>query len=67
MHAESCLENMKGYQGLNWRMMLKCVGSTDCGLGWTGCGEGVKATFNPLVTLAFEFQLLPVWINFKLK
>jgi len=34
-------------------------GGTDFGLGWSGSGEGVMATFNPLVTLGFEFQLLP--------
>jgi hypothetical protein len=43
------------------------VGGADCGLGWSGSGEGVMATFNPLVTVGFEFQLLPGWRNFKLK
>jgi len=36
---------------------------------WVGLalGMGVMATFNPLVALGFEFQLLPGWRNFKLK
>lgn len=57
----------QGIPGMDQRMMVKCVGGTDCGLGWSGFEEGVMATFNPLVTLGFEFQLLPGWRNFKLK
>jgi hypothetical protein len=67
MHAEFCLENIKGYEGMDRRVTVKCVGDTDCGLGWSGSGEGVMATFNLLETLGSEFQLLPGWRNFKLK
>jgi hypothetical protein len=49
MHTEFCLGNTKAYQGRDWRVKVKCVGGTDCGLGWSGSGEGVMATFNLLV------------------
>jgi hypothetical protein len=49
------------------RVTVKYVGGTDCGLGWSCSGEGVMATFNLLVTLELEFQLLPGWRNFKLE
>jgi len=52
---------------MDQRVTVKCVGGADCGLGRSGSGVGVMAIFNPLVTVRFEFQLLPGWRNFKLK
>ena len=50
---------------MDQRVMVKCVGGADCRLGWSGSGEGVMATFNPLVTVGHEFQLLLGWRNYS--
>jgi hypothetical protein len=50
----------QGRSGHRWEDAFKmCVGDTDCGLDSSGTGEGVMTTFNPSVTLVFEFQLPP--------
>jgi hypothetical protein len=40
MHAKFCLGNTKGYQGMDRRVTVKCVGGTDCGLVLSGSGDG---------------------------